>query len=447
MHRLLTRSVALPVDASAVFRTLYANAPHAFWLDGSDDSGWSYLGSARTARTEWPSGIFEELTRRFGTMRLDAADAPAGMAFRLGWVGWFGYELWQETASRATARMPHGSAFLFAERMIAIDHASGGAWLVALDAPGAGAWLDSTERALSALHPSDFAQTTGASSATANASVVWRHDDEDYVRLIACCLRAIERGDVYQLCLTNSATVAGSFDPLDVYLRLRATSPTHHGGFVRIGDTALLSASPERFLSASPGGVLETRPIKGTRRRGATVGEDAALAEELRSSGKERAENLMIVDLMRNDLSRVARLGSVRVPALLEVESYPQVHQLVSTVRAALADGLTGVDAVRALFPAGSMTGAPKIRAIEILRDLERGPRGVYSGAFGYLGLDGGIDLAMVIRSILVTPNEATVGAGGGITALSDAGEELAEMHLKAAPLLAALGVRSVERR
>ena len=169
---------------------------------------------------------------------------------------------------------------------------------------------------------------------------------------------------------------------------------------------------------------------------------DEELRFELESSEKERAENLMIVDLMRNDIGRVAAVGSVTVTSLLAVESYAHVHQLVSTVRGVLADGLTGIDAIAACFPAGSMTGAPKRSATLILDSLEQRARGIYSGAFGYVGLDGAIDLAMVIRSIVVDGAGSTVGTGGGITALSVPGEELAEARLKAAALLRVLGVR-----
>jgi anthranilate synthase component 1 len=228
---------------------------------------------------------------------------------------------------------------------------------------------------------------------------------------------------------------------LATYLALREASPTHHGGYLRFGDTALLSASPEQFLAVSPTGLVRTKPIKGTRPRGETVARDLELRAELEGSEKERAENVMIVDLMRNDVGRIAEVGSVEVRHLLAVESYAQVHQLVSTVEGRLAAGLTGVDAVAACFPAGSMTGAPKLSAMRILHGLEAGPRGVYSGCFGYFGLDGAVDLAMVIRSIVLDPDGASVGAGGGITALSVPEEELAEVRLKAAALLAALGL------
>ncbi|HEU4850437.1 MAG TPA: anthranilate synthase component I family protein, partial [Terrimesophilobacter sp.] len=283
-------------------------------------------------------------------------------------------------------------------------------------------------------------------SETLSPSAVWAHPDADYLAMIETCQRSITAGDAYQLCLTTEVRLDAHPDPVDTYLRLRELSPSHHGGFVRIGGVSLLSSSPEQFLSVSapepgPGGrIVESKPIKGTRRRGTTPEEDAALRAELLSSDKERAENLMIVDLMRNDIGRISEVGSVTVPGLLAVETYAQVHQLVSTVRGVLAAGLDPVDAVAACFPAGSMTGAPKHSAVLTLDELERRPRGIYSGAFGYFGLDGRIELAMVIRSIVLDADGATIGTGGGITALSVPEEELEEVRIKAAALLRVLG-------
>ncbi|MET0297800.1 MAG: anthranilate synthase component I family protein, partial [Microbacterium sp.] len=221
--------------------------------------------------------------------------------------------------------------------------------------------------------------------------------------------------------------------------RLRSSTPAHHGGLIVSGVHALASASPERFLEVADG-LVRTRPIKGTRPRGSDEVSDAALARDLRESEKERAENVMIVDLMRNDLSRVCVAGTVGVDALLEIESYPAVHQLVSTVSGRLEQGTTVGDLLDATFPAGSMTGAPKLSAMTILHDLERGPRGVFAGAFGWVGADGALDLAMVIRSIVVHPGGAYVGAGGGITWRSDAAAEVAEVGIKARGPLAAIG-------
>jgi anthranilate/para-aminobenzoate synthase component I len=271
-------------------------------------------------------------------------------------------------------------------------------------------------------------------------AVRWRHDPRAYASLIAECQAAILRGDAYQLCLTNRIDVDVRPEPAETYLALRASSPSHHAGYLRFGAFALLSASPEQFLHVAPDGLVSTKPMKGTRPRSGDPAVDAALRRELLESDKEQAENLMIVDLMRNDLGRVAELGSVSVPSLLEVEEYAHVHQLVSTVTARLRHPLTALDVVQAAFPAGSMTGAPKHSAMTILHELERGPRGVYSGAFGYLGIDGSADLAMVIRSIVLTPEGASIGTGGGITALSVADEEIEETRVKARALLAVLG-------
>ena len=272
--------------------------------------------------------------------------------------------------------------------------------------------------------------------------VTWRHGPERYAELIAACQASIVAGDAYQLCLTNRVDVDVRPDPAAAYLALRGSSPSHHGGYVRFGDVALLSASPEQFLHVDPDGIVSTKPMKGTRPRGTDPARDAELRRELLESEKERAENLMIVDLMRNDLGRIAELGTVSVPSLLDVEEYAHVHQLVSTVRARIRHPLTVLDVVQSAFPAGSMTGAPKRSAMEILHGLEEGPRGVYSGAFGYLGVDGSADLAMVIRSIVLTPDGASIGTGGGITALSVAEEEIEETRVKARALLEVLGVR-----
>lgn len=273
----------------------------------------------------------------------------------------------------------------------------------------------------------------------------WRDAPERYAEQVRAAQQLIADGENYQLCFTSRVSGPERIDALSTYLRLREAAPSHHGSFLRIGDTALLSSSPEQFLELTPRGQLTSKPIKGTRRRATDAAEDAQLASELRASDKERAENVMIVDLMRNDLGRVAVTGSVSVPNLLEVESYAPVHQLVSTVRAQLDPNRHPLDAVTAAFPAGSMTGAPKHRAVAHLQELESGPRGIYSGAHGYLSNDGSIDLAMTIRSIVARPDGWSVGAGGGITALSDPAAETAEARLKAAALLGVLGAEPAE--
>ena len=303
-------------------------------------------------------------------------------------------------------------------------------------------WALEVERLLAERRPAPPTPSTATATApAAHPAARWRHSAREYADLIHQCQGVIRRGDAYQLCLTNEILIDGTFDSDAVYARLRAGSPSHHGGLLRFGDVSLLSASPEQFLSVTADRRVRSKPIKGTRARSHDPVRDEELRHELVTSEKERAENLMIVDLMRNDLGRTAALGSVRVGDLLAVESYPAVHQLVSTVEARLADGLTGIDLLETCFPAGSMTGAPKRSAMTHLVALEAGPRGIYSGAFGYLSRTGTVDLAMVIRSIVLTPGQAAIGTGGGITALSDPQEEIAETWLKADALTRALGL------
>lgn len=416
------------------------------WLDAGPDAaeGLSYLSLSSGRMLTDSVAVDVALGSDIFTALRAALDHDADVdttearvnGFSLGWVGWFGYELAALTAGvPVTDALTDDARFVYVDWALEFDHRAHTVDLIAIVASDDE--FGNIHAAVTAALAQAPVETEPTASSTTTAT--WRHDEATYTQLVQHCLDHIKAGDAYQLCLTNTATIAGSHEALSVYQRLRRANPSHHGGLLEFGDTALLSSSPEVFLRVSPGGLATTKPIKGTRPRGEGAA-DAALASELQANDKERAENLMIVDLMRNDLGRVAQLGTVTVDALLEVETYPHVHQLVSTVSAQLAPGLTALDAVEACFPAGSMTGAPKISAMRILHDLEKGPRGIYSGAFGYLGVDGAADFAMVIRSIVITENQATIGTGGGITSGSVPQAEYEEMLLKARPLLRALG-------
>jgi para-aminobenzoate synthetase len=260
---------------------------------------------------------------------------------------------------------------------------------------------------------------------------------EEYAAAFAQVQEQLRAGNSYEVNLTHRIAVESDLDPVTAYLRLRELNPAPYAGFLQHQGDRLLSSSPERFATIDRHRVLETKPIKGTTPRGETPDEDDALRRLLATDPKFRAENLMIVDLLRNDIGTVAETGTVEVPVLMEVESYASVHQLVSTVRGRLRDDVTTVDALRALFPAGSMTGAPKLRTMEIIRDVEATPRGAYAGAFGWVAGDGRADLGVVIRTLTTSGDGRWgLGTGGGITVRSDLHEEYAESRWKADRLL-----------
>jgi para-aminobenzoate synthetase len=250
-------------------------------------------------------------------------------------------------------------------------------------------------------------------------------------------------GDGSEVNLTYREELSSNLDPVTAYLRLRAANPAPYAGYLQHHGTHLLSSSPERYATLGADGSIETKPIKGTTPRGGDAVLDEAERRRLAEDPKFRAENLMIVDLLRNDLSVVCEPGSVVVPSLMAVESYATVHQLVSTVRGRLRRGIGTVEALRTLFPAGSMTGAPKLRTMEIIEGVEGSPRGVYAGAFGWIGSDGRADLGVVIRSLVATAYDDgwryTWGTGGAITVRSDLEEEWAETRWKAERLRSAL--------
>jgi para-aminobenzoate synthetase component 1 len=266
----------------------------------------------------------------------------------------------------------------------------------------------------------------------------WDFSRGEYERIVQRAIDYIAAGDVFQVNLAQRLVVPLSHHPAEVFLRLRQHNPSYFGAYLALPGATVVSASPELFLSLRGRSVV-TRPIKGTRRRSADPVQDACLRQALWESPKDRAELAMIIDLERNDLGRVCEYGSVRVVDAASPEQHPTVHHLVGTVAGRLREGLDAIDLLRATFPGGSITGAPKIRAMEIIDELERVPRGVYCGAIGYLGLDGSAMFNIAIRTIAIGLGEAEVYAGGGIVADSIPRDEYNETLAKAAALLDAL--------
>ncbi|MEJ5927646.1 chorismate-binding protein [Corynebacterium sp. H128] len=384
------------VDPAALVAAMRREHPVVCWLDSSDGSGMHLIGagSELVSPHQIPVGI------------LSSDSDPAPVTFVPGAMGVLPYE--------ATAGIDGGefvSGSLLVPKMVyqLIDDA---AWLISQD-----------DSALPEL-------TSAPSPARIAAQVEMRHSRADYRRLIAQCQEAIAAGDSYELCLTTSARASYEVDPLALYLRLREVAPAPMAGLF-LGEVSVLSSSPERFLSIR-NGTITANPIKGTRRRGASAAEDTALVNDLKASVKDRAENLMIVDLLRNDLSRSCAPGSIHVAELCQVYTFSQAHQLVSTIVGQLeADPL---NAMRAAFPGGSMTGAPKQRSMDILAELEEQPRGYYSGCMGYISASGEADWAILIRTVVQHGSQLSYGAGGAITALSDPDEEYDEVLVKMQP-------------
>ena len=263
-------------------------------------------------------------------------------------------------------------------------------------------------------------------------------DRASYETAVRRAIEYIHAGDCFQVNLSQRLLAPLCEHPLELYGRLRALNPAPFSGYFDLGDFQILSASPERFLRVSNGEV-ETRPIKGTRPRGKTPEEDAALVRDLTTNPKDRAENVMIVDLLRNDLGKVCEYGSVRVPSVCEVESFQFVHHLVSTVVGRLRPGVTPLELIEATFPGGSVTGAPKVRAMEIIAELEPTARGPYCGCLGWIGFDGSADTNILIRTFTAGRGWVQFPVGGGIVADSDPAREYEETLHKAAGLLQAL--------
>jgi para-aminobenzoate synthetase len=322
------------------------------------------------------------------------------------------------------------------DRLLAFDHQERAVHLVSLTDDG---WLDETAARLRSIarEPTPLPPEPPARGTLRFEP----HDDAaTYLSNIEAAKREILEGETYEVCLTTELRSDGTLDPLTAYRTLRARNAAPFAAFLRLGDVSVLSSSPERFLRVDRTRTVESRPMKGTAARLPEPIADSFAAAELRRDTKTRAENLMIADLVRNDLGRVCELGSVEVPGLMVVESHATVHQMITVVRGRLRPEADAIDCIRAAFPAGSMSGAPKLRTLEIIDRLEGRPRGVYSGALGFLSVNGTADLSIVIRTLVASPHGLSVGAGGAIVAGSDPEAELAEMRLKARALLEAVG-------
>jgi para-aminobenzoate synthetase component 1 len=410
------------------------------WLDGAPQPG---------------ADPFAALAGLLGRFHLPTR--PALPPFQGGAAGLFGYDLCHHLERLPRPRLdefqtPDLAVGLY-DWVVAFDHALGRAWVVSTGLPEAdpdrrlrraAARLAAVRRRLDRPAPAPRPAAPGrtepaaAHPVPALPGVSSSFEPAGFRAAIRRGIDYVHAGDCFQVNLAQRLLHPLTEHPLALYHRLRTRNPAPFAGCFDAGDCFLASASPERFVRLA-GGVVQTRPIKGTRPRGATPAEDAARAAELLASAKDRAENVMIIDLLRNDLGRVCAFGSVRVGAVCRLETYRTVHHLVSEVGGAIRPGLTAVDLLRAAFPGGSVTGAPKVRAMQIIAELEPTARGPYCGSLGYVGFDGTADLSILIRTFTLAGGWAQFPVGGGVVADSTPDAEYAETLHKAAGLLRAL--------
>ncbi|QIX25287.1 aminodeoxychorismate synthase component I [Nocardioides sp. JQ2195] len=412
-------------DPVAHFEEIAASHDRCFWLDGGGSRPWSgrrsILGwlEGDDVSLTYDAGTGEVTRHRGGRTEVVGDDIfavleaeSAGDGADVHWVGHFGYASRSDLPAAIDPTDPMPTAVWMRTRNVRIfEHEVNGP-----------------------ADPAEWSRPPGTMVPEVPAApvpeVVVPAEYRNEFERVQEELRA---GNSYEVNLTYRLAVRSGLDPVTAYLRLRELNPAPYAGFLQHHGTWLLSSSPERYATIDRHRMIEAKPIKGTTPRGATPEEDERQRRHLAADPKFRAENLMIVDLLRNDLATVCAPGTVDVPVLMDVESYASVHQLVSTVRGRLRDDLGTIAALRALFPAGSMTGAPKLRTMEIIQDVEATARGVYAGAFGWISGDGRADLGVVIRSMTTAGDQIwRLGTGGGITVRSDVEEEYAESRWKA---------------
>ena len=421
-------------DAAHYYAAL-ADLPWAVWLDSGGMARYDILTAAPQRMLVLGGEAtqcepFAMLRGELGEQIAPVADVP----FAGGALGYWGYDLAQQMSAlpraEEDARQLPDMAIGIYDWALVLDHQQHTARLVSHQRYAETAHL--LPQILirlqnkPALPPDDF---------RVHGKITSNFTPDSYASAFASVQNYLKSGDCYQINLAQRFSAVASGDALGAYLTLRSLSPAPYSAFLNLPQVQILCASPECFLRVQNGSV-ETKPIKGTRPRSSDAKQDSQLAEELRNHPKDRAENLMIVDLMRNDLGKSCTPGSVRVPKLFKVESYANVHHLVSTVEGKLAEGRDALDVLRDCFPGGSVTGAPKLRAMQIIEQLEPHRRGIYCGAIGYVGFDGNMDSNIVIRTLVYANNEVRCWAGGGIVADSDEKAEYQETLDKASAML-----------
>jgi len=435
-------------DVIATFERT-AGLPHRILLDSASDpqrlGRYSFVAAdpVMIFQSKGPDGPDPLLSARDWLAQWRAEAIPDLPPFQCGAAGYIGYDYGARLERLPSPRyddlaLPDVVLGIY-DWVIAWDHLAGRAWIIARAA--------SRLRDVHAMLPSESVRAQGRPAAPRAPSYAMPGHGElrssfsrdAYLEAVERVREYIIAGDIFQANLSQRLEAPLNESPWALYKRLRAINPAPFAAYVETDEVTIMSASPERFLRVAGDRTVETRPIKGTSPRGIGPEHDAALGLALTESEKDRAENLMIVDLLRNDLSRVCAPGTVRVPELFLLENYPTVHHLVSTVVGVLPPEADAIDLLRASFPGGSITGAPKVRAMEIIAELEPSRRGVYCGSIGYLSATGVLDTSIVIRTYLAVGSRVYFSVGGGIVADSDPAAEYEETLDKARALIAAL--------
>ena len=456
----------IPWDTEQLFNDLFRKTGPAVWLDsnrmGYGTGRFSFLGAPSGAygriavadvsegavtikgqdgrKEKYWKDCLDWLSEDIRRHPVSVPDLP--FEFALGWMGYLGYELKAQCGAENACRSPYPDAgLLFCDRGMVVDHQENTLYLLALvpdeDDGAADRWLAQALQRVKASADAGLSHEPLPDPFLLAGPLALLHDRETYIAKIKVCQELIRQGETYEVCLTNTVHGKADADPWTVYRMLRRRNPAPYSAFMQFEGISILSCSPEQFLKITRSGTAVSKPIKGTRPRSADDALDARIRQELAENEKERAENLMIVDLVRHDLGWTAEIGSVRVPELFAVESYETVHQLVSTITSKIRQDSSPCQCIRYAFPGGSMTGAPKKRTMEILDRLEGTARGIYSGALGYFSLCGAVDLSIVIRTLVMHEDGSfSFGVGGAITALSDPDEEFEETRVKAKAFL-----------
>lgn len=485
-YQVYNKKLDIFIDSTMAFQEIYSQSSDSFWLDSSmvaeGLSRFSYMGDCqgdnsflvkydvnnqeirviKDNKIEIFTGdIFQFLQDILDSYGYDNRELPFN--FSGGFVGYFGYELKAlcGNKNKHQSSLPDAQ-FIFSDRIIVFDHFRQEIYLVFLDKINrenkASNWFTEIENKLKLLINEIENKENFIKDIDSKTEILVNKKDlkieefknlkdcikcyqlsrnkQEYLDNIETCLEKIKQGESYEICLTNHLFLPPISEPLKFYLQLRKENPAPYSAFLKFGKIAVACSSPERFLFLEKNSNLESKPIKGTVKRGKNKAEDIQLKNNLQKSEKEKAENLMIVDLLRNDLGRVCEIGTVTVSKLMAIETYSTLHQMVSTVKGQIKKEVKVVDCIKSCFPGGSMTGAPKKRTLEIIDELETEARGIYSGSIGFLALNGTMDLNIVIRTAIITPEKTSIGVGGAITALSQQDKEFEEIILKAKALI-----------